>query len=313
MALGDGGAGRLEVQRPERAKVDDLGLDALGGELLRSDQRNLQHARVGDDRDVAAFARHARNAERHGEVGVVRHFALHAVQIRALQEDDRIASPHGRLEHPLRIGRCGRRGDHQAGEVRVERLERLRVLRGQLHPGALRPTDDHRDVDLSAGEVAHLRGVVEDLIRGDDGEVHGHHLHDRAQPEHGHPYRRPRHGGLGDGGVDDTPGAVLLQHPSRDAECAFVDADVLAHDEDVFVAIHLLHHRVADGIAVALLSHAVLRSAGAAGGRRSYAFSGSGPCSATTSFHSSAASGGALSSANWSAAATCSPAHWSMD
>ena len=47
--------GRL-VQGAEDAQVDDLSLDALGGELIGGGERLAQHPAVGDQADVAAGA-----------------------------------------------------------------------------------------------------------------------------------------------------------------------------------------------------------------------------------------------------------------
>src|ERR1043166_2917281 len=77
--------------------------------------------------------------------------------------------------------------------------------------------------------------------------------------------------------------AVLLQHARGDSERSLVDADVLAHDEDARVAVHLFHHRVADRVAVALLAHSSV---------------------AITSSNSSSGAGTSRSSANFTASAT---------
>src|SRR3954464_6865045 len=42
----------IEIERPQRAKVDDLALDAFFRKLLRRDERHLQHAAVRNDGDV---------------------------------------------------------------------------------------------------------------------------------------------------------------------------------------------------------------------------------------------------------------------
>src|SRR5687768_17321088 len=186
-------------------------------------------------------------------------------------------------------------------KMSVERFQRLRMLRGKLHARALRSAHDHRNVHLTAGEVPHLRSMIDDLVGGDDREVDGHHLDDRPQPQHGHSDRSPDHPRLGDRRVDDPLRTVLLQHAGSDAERAFVDPDVLAHDEDIRVAIHLFHHRFAYRVAVTFLTHSV-----------SLSRTGRGPCSATTSVNSSSASGCGLSSANLTAFAAMAVARSSI-
>ena len=43
--------------------------------------------------------------------------------------------------------------------------------------------------------------------------------------------------------------AELLEHPLADLVGALVVADLLAHEEDAVVALHLLDHRLAQGLA----------------------------------------------------------------
>ena len=47
---------RVEVERPDGAEVDHLGVDALGGELLGGGQGHLERSRVGDQGHVLARA-----------------------------------------------------------------------------------------------------------------------------------------------------------------------------------------------------------------------------------------------------------------
>ena len=54
---------------------------------------------------------------------------------------------------------------------------------------------------------------------------------------------------LGDRRVDDALGAEFLQQALRDLVGALVLGDLLAHDEDVAVAAHLLGHGVAQRLA----------------------------------------------------------------
>ena len=50
----DGGPDGRQVERAQPAQVDDLGVDAVGGQRLGRGQRALDHQQRGDDRDVAA-------------------------------------------------------------------------------------------------------------------------------------------------------------------------------------------------------------------------------------------------------------------
>ena len=78
------------------------------------------------------------------EVVVVGDLALHVVEHLALDEDDRVVVADRGLEQALGVGGRGGRHDLQAGDVRVRRFERLRVLRGQLQRRARRSAEDDR-------------------------------------------------------------------------------------------------------------------------------------------------------------------------
>src|SRR5882724_8464516 len=55
---------RAPVDRPERAQVDDLSLDAFAGEQSRRLERHHAHVRMSDQRNVAALAPHGGAASR---------------------------------------------------------------------------------------------------------------------------------------------------------------------------------------------------------------------------------------------------------
>ena len=78
-------------------------------------------------------------------------------------------------------------------------------------------------------------------------EAEGHELDDRPQADHrradadaGEPF-------LGDRRVDDPARAEPLEHPLADLVGAVVLGDLLAHEEDAVVALHLLGHRLVRG------------------------------------------------------------------
>src|SRR5438093_1939506 len=66
------------VERSQAPHVDDLGLDALCGELFRRRQGRKHHPAVGDDGDVSAAPRHRGLPKGQGEVRVG-YLTLHAV------------------------------------------------------------------------------------------------------------------------------------------------------------------------------------------------------------------------------------------
>ena len=112
--------------------------------------------------------------------------------------------------------------------------------------------DDQWHLGLAAEHVADLRRVVDDLVVRDQREVDRHHLDHRPQPEH-----RGADGGadddlLGDGRVDHTLGAELVEEAVGHAIGAAELADVLADQVDGVVALHLLAERLTQRDAVEL-------------------------------------------------------------
>src|SRR6185312_14069421 len=98
---------------------------------------------------------------------------------------------------------------------------------------------------------ADLGRVVHDLIDGYEREVPRHELDDRPQPGHGRTDADADEAALGDRRVDDALLAELLQHPLRHLVGALVMPDLLAHQEDRFIALHLFAHGLVERFAVA--------------------------------------------------------------
>ena len=151
-------------------------------------------------------------------------------------------------------------GVHRLGSVRVGRAQ------GPGDPGI--PAKDDRDAELAAAHVAHVSGVVHKLVEGDVGEAEGHELDDRAQANHRRADADAGEAVLGDRGVDDPPGAELVEHPLRNFVSAVVFGHFLAHEEDALVALHLLGHGGAEGLAVREYGHVYALTPGGYRGRR---------------------------------------------
>jgi hypothetical protein len=101
--------------------------------------------------------------------------------------------------------RPGRRVDDvEAGDVGEDALERLRVLAAVALAGADGGADDERNLDLGAGHVVPLAGLVRDLVRRHEREVHVHELDDRPQADHRRADGRAADAGLGDRRVEDA-------------------------------------------------------------------------------------------------------------
>ena len=97
--------------------------------------------------------------------------------------------------------------------------------------------------------------MVDDLVHRQQREVDRHQLDDRAQAGHRRADAHADDRVLGDRRVAHALLAELLEQPGGDLEGAVEDADVLAHQEHVLVALHLLAQRLVERLAVAHDGH----------------------------------------------------------
>ena len=245
---------RLHVERADRAEVDHLGRDLLLVERIGHAQQQVDLPAVADQGDVRAFLGDSGLAELDG-VLTVRHLALGPVEGAGLEEDDRVGIADCGQHHPLGVFRGGRGDDLEARELAIEALDAVRVLGRELDAAAVWPADHHRHVDLAAGEVVHLGRVLDDLVGCLEGEVPGHHLDDRAHAGHGHADRRAGEAALGNRRVDHALRSEAVDQAVRDEVGATVNADVLAHDDDTFIALHLVRHRGAERLSIGDYRH----------------------------------------------------------
>jgi len=127
--------------------------------------------------------------------------------------------------------------------------------RPELVSGALRHPNDHRYPRLAAEHVVDVRGVVDDLVVGEQREVDRHQLHDGTQAGHRRPDGDPDDRVLADRRVAHAPLAEALEQPVGDAESTAEDPDVLAEEHHPLVVVHLLDERLSQRVAVAQLAH----------------------------------------------------------
>src|ERR671927_871456 len=118
------------------------------------------------------------------------------------------------------------------------------MLGRELDATAVGTPDHEGHLYLSAREIAHLGGVLDDLIGRQKREVPGHHLDHGAHPHHRHAYRRAGEPIFGDGHVHYPPGPILVVEPVRYQVGTAVDADILAHEDDALVVVELVDHRL---------------------------------------------------------------------
>ncbi len=101
------------------------------------------------------------------------------------------------------------------------------------------------------------------------GEVPGHELDDRAQPREGCADPEAGKAVLGDRRVDHPPDAEFLEQPLAHLVGALILGDLLAQQEHLGIAPHLLRHRIAQRLTHGLPDHlGAGRDVGVLAGRR---------------------------------------------
>src|SRR5215218_14047 len=224
------------VERPQGSQVYDLGLEAVLRQCVSGPQAQVDLPAVGYEGNVGAFAGDARLAEGYGVVPIF-DFAFGTVKGASFQEDHGVGVPDRRQHHALDVVRGHGRHDLETGEVSVEALQGVRMLGRELDASAVGAPDHERHLYLSAREIAHLGGVLDDLVRRQKREVPGHHLDYGAHPHHGHADRGAGKPVLRDRHVHYPLGPIFFVEAVGYEVGAAVDADILAHEDDVLVPV----------------------------------------------------------------------------
>ena len=159
-----------------------------------------------------------------------RDLALHAHEHLVLKVHDGVVVVDGREHEAQGVLRAGGVDDLQAGDVGQPGLEALGVLRRGARARARGQADDHGHGNLAAEHIAHLGGLVDELVHADGEEVAEHQLgygpQARGRRADGAAYYRA----LGDGRIAHALGAELVEHAHGHAEAAAELADVLAEE-----------------------------------------------------------------------------------
>ena len=189
------------------------------------------------------------------EVVELGHVEALAVEHLVLEEHDRVGIADRGLEQALGVGGAVGGHDLEARAVRVPAAVFLAVLGADAGGGAVGAAEHDRAAQLAAGHVERLGGRVDDVVDRLHGEVPGHELDDRPQARHRGADAEAGEAVLGDRRVDHPLGAELLEQALADLVGALVLGDLLAHQEHVGVAAHLLGHGVAQRLAHGLADH----------------------------------------------------------
>ncbi|MNS84313.1 hypothetical protein D3C72_1181320 [compost metagenome] len=252
---------RLQVQRPQAAQVDDLGIDAG---LARGRFADEDHGAVADHRQVGAGAEHRGRLQRH-RVVALGHLAQRmgrpghqrpvvvavegaVVQPLGLQEDDRVVVLDRGDQQALGIARIGRHHRAQPADVREQRLRALAVRLAAVDAAAAGHADGDRRGEVARRAVAQARRLRHDLVVGRIDVVGELHLHHRAQAVGAHADGRADDAALVDRRIEHARAAVLGLQAFGAAEHAAEVAHVLAVDDHVVVALQHHVHGGAQGL-----------------------------------------------------------------
>ncbi len=250
VGLFDGSEDGLFVEWADGAEVENFDVEFV---FLLEDfsgfKGQLDRAAVTDDGKVFAFAQDVGFAEGH-EVFFVGHFTGLAVEQGVFEEDDGVVVANSGLHEALGVVGVGRDDDFDAGVVSCDAFGGVRV-RGTDVGAAVGGAAEHDGaVDETAGHVADVSGVVENLVERDGVEAEEHQLHDGADAEHGGADAEADETGFADGRVNDALRAVFGEHAFGDFVGAVELADFFAHEDDVRIALDFLGHGGAEGFAV---------------------------------------------------------------
>src|SRR4249919_110255 len=240
--FGDGG----EVERTQRGDIDDLGTDAVGGQLLGGFQRFLHLRAPGHEGDVGAVAQHVADIQRQCFAVVGNEFLVLAVDALGLHEDHRIRIADRGEQQAIGARRRGRQHHAQARHIGEDGFVRLGMVFRRANATTPGHAQHHRAMQAAARAIAHARGMADDEV--------DHRVHEAVELGLGHRLHALRghaDGQAGDGGfvqrrVEHALGAEGLLQAGGGAEHAAVDADVLAEHDDRVVMAHLVGQRLRD-------------------------------------------------------------------
>ena len=217
------------------------------------------HRRRGAGPDHRAVAEHGHvGAADHGPGPVERqrrgqaaggvHVGPVPVPPLGLEEDHRVVAADRELDHRVGVGGVAAGHHAQPGGVREQRLGGLAVVLDRADAAAARDPDHHRQAEVAERAEPHLGQLGGDLVEGREHEAVELDLAHRAVAAQGQPDRGADDAGLGQRGVHDPGLAEVLLQPVGDPEDPAELPDVLAHDQDLRVALQGLAQPLVQGL-----------------------------------------------------------------
>ena len=241
MGFGDRTVNRAFIQRFDRAQIDYFHANTFFFQLLRDRQRERNGLRITDDGNVGPFAFGFGFAERDKQFHFRRlNHSFRAVEQLRFKDEHWIIITDGCLQKPFRVPRGRGRAHLQTRCVGIQTFCCMRMGCTELMSWTIWSAKRDRNVELTAGHGEHVRGVVHNLIECNERKTERHELDDRPEPDHGRADTQPGETIFADRRVNDSRGTKSFEQSLRDLISAVVLRHLLAHEEDVWIALQFL-------------------------------------------------------------------------
>ena len=239
-----------DVQGPQHLDVDHFRLDAFGVQTFGGGKSLPDHREAGDNCGVTAGPQHPRAAWHRHIINADRRRSLHRQQRLVLKHENRIVVADRGLQHQIGLFGIGGTDDLDPRHRQEPGLGGLRVLGAESQAGSAESPNDDRRLDAPARHEAVLGDAVGDLIEADPEEVGEHNLDDGPVAGQRETQRRADEAGLRDRRIADALRAKLFIETVACLEGAAGLANILAHDQGLRIAPHLLAQRRDNRLAV---------------------------------------------------------------
>src|SRR5690625_4423455 len=146
--------------------------------------------------------------------------------------------------------------------MRVKIFRMMGMGRADVDSAVRRSAKNDREIDQAARHVPDIPCVVCDLVESDKGEAPCHKFDNWTEAEHGGADTETGKAGFADRSVDHPLGAEALKEIPCDFVGALIFGNFLAHEEDLFVALHFFSNGLVDSFAVSYFLHETNESKG---------------------------------------------------
>ncbi|CIV71909.1 Uncharacterised protein [Streptococcus pneumoniae] len=122
------------------------------------------------------------------------------------------------------------------------------MLGGRANSVTSCTTNSHWNLTFTTKHVTCFSSLVDDIVHGNNREVHEGHIDDWTKSCHGCSCCCSRDGSFRNRTVTDTFWIKFFKHSNRSTEVSSEDTDVFSHQEHIFIATHFLRHSKDNGV-----------------------------------------------------------------